>query len=479
MDLSIKDHQLKDLCSVNVIIGKNGCGKSTLLRFLDQNKNGLKDQVASIKYLTPERGGQLILDAGIANQIPNVNWLDGTLRRNRAEQFKQISAANFDDLQFNILKKIQDDPVLRASDFSFSDILDQMNILLDNVEIVVTDRRLLFQARVGKVSQTADTLSSGEAELVSLAIEILSFACKVEAKENDNKKHLLLLDEPDVHIHPDLQYKLINFLVKAIKNKPIITIIATHSTAILGALSHEGNGCISFMEKKQKELKFSSIDPTLKDIMPIFGAHPLSNIFNQSPIVLVEGTDEERIWQQAVRSSQGKIKIWPCSTDGIRNMEKYENKANELIGSIYDNAKAYSLRDRDGTDGELQDKEYVIRCRLACYASENLILSNEVLNSLDCSWEILKTKISEWLNCSSNHPQFEKMKEFSDNGFDRKNVDVKDLRNLFMAILGSNKPWEVAVGQEIANLTKESDTEEGSLRAFLSEKLVKNLKLCE
>lgn len=212
--------------------------------------------------------------------------------------------------------------------------------------------------------------------------------------------------------------------------------------------------------------------------MPIFGAHPLSNIFNQNPILLVEGTDEERIWQQAVRSSKGKIKIWPCSTEGLAQMEKYENKTNEIISSIYDDAKAYSLRDRDGKEGELEDKQYVIRCRLACYASENLILSNEVLNSLDCDWETLKLQINDWLQLYPNHKQFTEMKKFSDDGFDRKNTEVKNLRILFMAILESNKPWEVAVGQEIAKLTKESDTGEGSFRAFLSEKLVKNLKLC-
>jgi hypothetical protein len=64
----------------------------------------------------------------------------------------------------------------------------------------------------------------------------------------------------------------------------------------------------------QKELGFIPINKTLQDVLPVFGAHPLSNIFNQGPIMLVEGEDDERIWQTAIRSSNGKINTWPCET---------------------------------------------------------------------------------------------------------------------------------------------------------------------
>ena len=71
------------------------------------------------------------------------------------------------------------------------------------------------------------------------------------------------------------------------------------------------------------------------------------------------------------------------------------------------------------------------------------------------------------------------MKAFADDGFKRKDSNVKGLRSIFKSILGYTYSWEVFVGKEIAKLIKSSDCEESSLRDFLGEKLVKSLKLCE
>jgi len=58
------------------------------------------------------------------------------------------------------------------------------------------------------------------------------------------------------------------------------------------------------MRPGDTDLQFAPIDDGLRKVLPVFGAHPLSNIFNQAPVLLLEGDDDERIWQQAVRSSQ-------------------------------------------------------------------------------------------------------------------------------------------------------------------------------
>ena len=54
------------------------------------------------------------------------------------------------------------------------------------------------------------------------------------------------------------------------------------------------------------------------------------------------------------------------------------------------------------------------------------------------------------------------------------NVDVSDL----MGIIGSEKPWEVVVGQVIADLTWDDSTnfrEEGKMLSYLGERVVKNI----
>lgn len=254
-----------------------------------------------------------------------------------------------------------------------------------------------------------------------------------------------------------------------------VVIIATHSTALLGALN-ESQARVAFMTRGSKALAFSPISEQLRDILPIFGAHPLTNIFGERPILLVEGEDDVRIWQQAARSSHGRIKIWPSAVGDIQSLERYENVAADIIGAVYDNAVAYSLRDRDDASYEIDDKPHVIRMRLYCRSAENLILSDDVLALLGTDWLAFQECMRDWVGKNGDHSQFASVKGFAE-GFDRVGAAVKDLRNLFMVIAGSNKPWEVAVGQSIAGLNSRSSQAEGSLISMLGPKAVKSLRL--
>lgn len=216
----------------------------------------------------------------------------------------------------------------------------------------------------------------------SLAIECLAYdlAC-LPGKEN-----ILFLDSPDVHIHPDLQAKLMHFLKGLVDTGKFTVIIATHSTAILGALEDYEHVHFEFMKKGQKDFNFKKVLKEYKSIVPIFGAHPLSNIYCSMPILLVEGEDDVWIWQRAMRTSEGLLKIFPCSTDSVNEMLRYEKMVSEIIDSIYDSGSvmAYSLRDRDETpEGNNLDDygkfDKIQRFMLGCRCAENLFLSDEVL----------------------------------------------------------------------------------------------------
>jgi len=225
-------------------------------------------------------------------------------------------------------------------------------------------------------------------------------------------------------------------------------------------------------------LSFEAAGPALKAVIPIFGAHPLSNVFNRRPILLVEGEDDERIWQQAYRTSQGEINVWPCPAGDIQSLNEYEEKARSILGAVYDDAVAFSLRDRDVHPYHIDDLGPVIRMRLNCKASENLILTDDVLEGSGTDWSKLKSSLEKWLAENVDHPQHSAVVDFKDGGWDRRNANLKPLRILLLAVMGSQKPWEVAVGQTIAQLKKSTNTDEqNSLRDFLGKKLVLNLKL--
>jgi energy-coupling factor transporter ATP-binding protein EcfA2 len=478
MDIQQGTRKLLNLAKINVLLGKNGSGKSTLLREFEQNKINLPS-IGTARYITPERGGELsYLGQLETNALQNPAWSDDIRRSNRFDNFRQMSVTEFRKLETLVLRKIEKDAATRQDmDFSFDTTLKLINGLLDNIQITRGDNSgFEIRDKLSNERRPASALSSGESELISLAIEILSFSYSSESYEG--KTSYLFLDEPDVHLHPDLQERLIELLVEAINGRNIVVIIATHSTAILGALSDNDEAHIGFIASTQMEIAFVSIGDSLRNILPIFGAHPLSNVFNKKPILLVEGEDDERIWQQAARTSQGKLQIWPCQAGDIQSLDEYENQVEAIAGAIYEKAKAYSLRDRDEAPYEIQDKTIVKRMRLFCRTAENLILSDDVLQFLDVDWDKMEAAINDWLSKYPEHQQYEAMKVFKDGGYDRCKSDVKPLRNVLMMLAGSRKAWEIVVGQTIAGLLDGSALAgEHSLTSYLGPKLVDLLNL--
>lgn len=477
MNKNVSGRALNNIGQINVILGKNGCGKSGLLRHLDRNYKASDDAIGLVKYLSPERGGQLISESGVYDNLQNdINWGANNRRKNRVDNFRQMSMAEFKILETLVLRTIESDRQTRDSAFTFEDTISQINSLLDNVKLIRGHRSgFETKGKAGNDDRRPEHLSSGESELISVAIEILSFVYQTKSPENSGKDHILLLDEPDVHLHPDLQARLVNLLVENVLGQRITVFIATHSTAFLGSLDPSLTH-ICFMRSGETNYDFLPISEALEKTLPIFGAHPLSNVFNNSPVLLVEGEDDERIWQQAIRSSRGRIKIWPCAAGDVQSLDEYEDTVSSIIDAVYDNAKAYSLRDRDDDPYDITDKANVIRARLNCRAAENLILSDDVLTLLGTTWTEMQTRIAEWVSANPNHSKNSFMTIFSRN-FDRQNANLKEIRLILMDLAGSNKPWEVAVGQGIAALTPQSSREEGSLVFYLGDKIVQALQI--
>ena len=475
MDINnINGYTLKNLNKINIVLGKNGCGKSIMLRTIEQNVLSQNENIGKSKYITPERGGALTYEAGVEqNLTTNINWLPGQRRRNQSGNFRQQSVGQYRILETLVLREIEKE---KRSDpeYTFDLYVSNINSLLDNIEIRRHDAAFKIYKKETETELNANVISSGESELISLGIECLIFSKEcVSAKEN-----ILFLDEPDVHLHPDLQVRLMHFLKELVDKINFRVLIATHSTAILGALESYEDACLAFMTFDQKELEFKPVSDIYRKILPVFGAHPLSNVFNEAPILLVEGEDDERIWQQAVRTSSGRIQLYPCSVDGTGNMSDLEQEAQNIIRTVYDDAKGYSLRDREGNEIEIEDLLPIVRLKLVCRNAENLLLTDEVLQALSINWEQLNEKVNGWLDKNSGHLHYEVMNGFKNSGFDRKNYDIKEVRNDIMGIIGSSKPWEVAVGQTIANLTWNGSTQfnqDGSIYSFLGEKLVKNI----
>lgn len=475
MDLLDKNgYNLRELGSINIVLGKNGCGKSTLLKEVEKS---FDDVDGLTKYITPERGGHLQHDPNLESSYTRngSSWISVQFRKNQYDKFKQQSILQYRKLETVTLREIEKTPELRSDpNYTFDTVVESINNLLSNIEILRNDSDFKVLKKGTEEEITVEQISSGESELISLAIECLYFSKQV----NSTGINILFLDEPDVHLHPDLQVKFAKFIAELVNENDFTVILATHSTALLGGFFNEHDAKFCFMGQEQKELSFESIDEVYKRILPIFGAHPLSNLFNESPILLLEGEDDVRIWQQAIRSSSGDLKVFPCAVDSIDNLNQYEIEVGKIVKSVYDNARGFSLRDRDDNPEEIDDKVSVIRMRLSCRAAENLILSDEVLNNLGTNWPELETRLNTWIESNEAHSKYDDMVAFRDSEFNRKGFDLKEIRNILIGQSNSNKPWEIAVGQAIGQLKSGSipqDFSDNKLCNYLGEKTINTL----
>lgn len=449
-----------------ILLGKNGAGKSTRMRELDSSS------VLHTKYISPERGGTLKYDPNVDNNIAsNQGWLEETRRRNRFEQFRQQSAAQFRSLEVLILREIEQDADKRNDHaYTFDRILGQINDLLPAISLVRSDKGFSIQSKDGEPIPE-ENISSGESELIALAIEVLVFS----RSEISNK--ILLLDEPDVHLHPDLQHRFIAFVELVAIEQGFKVVIATHSTAIISAFSEGSDLTIVPVSYKGQTL-FSSFNRSrvCNEILPIFGAHPLSSIFSRSPVVLVEGEDDKRVLEQAVRSSNGRFRLSPCVVGTVSEMSAWESWMNHFLPVLYDEPKGYSLRDLDESPQcEIDDLGVVCRIRINCYSIENLLLTEECLDDHCFSEELFLNEIVKWKEQFSEHKYAPEMSVLIDQFSERRKLKVKSLRNILVALLGTNKQWEIVVGQSIAKHIGNGKSSEHSIYHYLGSKAIDRL----
>jgi energy-coupling factor transporter ATP-binding protein EcfA2 len=97
----------------------------------------------------------------------------------------------------------------------------------------------------------------------------------------------IILDEPDIYMHADLQRKLIRLLRKFEKQ----VIIATHSIEILSEVEPEE---VLIIDKGKKESKFTNSLPAVQHVINFIGGiHnlQLTRLWNSRQCIFVEGDD--------------------------------------------------------------------------------------------------------------------------------------------------------------------------------------------
>jgi predicted ATPase len=454
---------LKGMTDITIFMGKNGSGKSILLRaWRDQSPD-------DVHYIVPERTGNIEFQPNYMEQE-----FDGTRRRS-------FSTGNFvEEYRRRIAARVQTYFMKRGNFRGNGAVPAKPGDLEELIDLLVPDFRLTLQAgqppyvltrrTTDEVITQIQQLSSGEAQLVTLALDILTIAAiwEIEARVS----RIMLVDEPDSHIHPDLQARFAEFLVEVADRFNVQFLVASHSTSLMSALGMFGGdrASVIYVDRTHSEYTAKRFDEATRQIAACLGGHVLMGPLFGAPLLLVEGDDDYRIWGQVPRQHQINLAVIPCGGDEIK---KYQDTLEAMLTSLCDHPVVpvgYALLDGDKQlpqSNEHHPQTFIRFLKLSCHEAENLYLTDNVLEALGQTWDSAKQALKAQ---AANHGNKSEALSNCDT-WDRRWQDVKTLINEISLILDpKHVHWTVRVGTVIG-----TSRPEGDIAEYLGDEVVKAL----
>ena len=286
--------------------------KSEILKILDSNPVLVPGFVGALvieEYMTPQVVKRVI-DAGRQTEVLRNVLLK--LNEKFPKRFQLLNAIIQEYFNVNLSK------------ISF----DEMN-----------DEFVTAEYKEGDVELDIVMAGSGFLQFLQLLTFILS-----------KKSNIVLLDEPDAHLHPSLQKILILVLDELSKQENIQFIIATHSKEIVNQTDPKN---IVFIDSRNKEGKRLSSAPEMIDVLGKLGSIDhidLALLLQTKRCLFVEGC-EFKILQRfantlSITAFQGNKQVIPINRGGGRN-ERYYDDLTVFSSFVGSDLKGYSVIDRD------------------------------------------------------------------------------------------------------------------------------------
>lgn len=167
-----------------------------------------------------------------------------------------------------------------------------------------------------------DILSCGTGLQSMMILSILQTYIKMM----DDSNLILLIEEPEVYLHPSLQRKMINTLVKISKKNQVL--LTTHSAIIISKIDQQNIHCINKVRGVS-----SFMEATATTIIEELGIQ-VSDILNKNAVLFVEGKDDNNLFTALINKvalnrgldSNFILKEFDIiQTDGYDKMEFYAN----------------------------------------------------------------------------------------------------------------------------------------------------------
>ena len=204
------------------------------------------------------------------------------------------------------------------------------------VNATAEDLSLKVQLPTGHVLPFQD-LSSGEKEVFF----ILSFFLR-----NDISDSIIIIDEPELHLHPELSRRLL-YSMRSIKPKNQIW-CATHSAELIDEAGRERTFYLRMSANRQEAECIPAVDEgsEIQALRDLFGYAGYVGISKK--IVFVEGQDnsaDRRTFANVLPDLSREVKLIPVGTSS--NLYRINRAILALLESEFARCEFYLIRDRD------------------------------------------------------------------------------------------------------------------------------------
>lgn len=167
-----------------------------------------------------------------------------------------------------------------------------------------------------------DTVSSGEREIINFIFGLFL---------EQLKDGIVIIDEPELHLHPNWQKKLIQILREETKNRNIQIMFVTHSSSFISYSDlnniyriYKNNGfskCVRINDLLKNDDK-----DQLRKNLSVINATNNEKIFFANNVILVEGITDEILFKKIYESEIGKIPddLEFVSIEGKKNLDNFK-----------------------------------------------------------------------------------------------------------------------------------------------------------
>lgn len=224
-----------------------------------------------------------------------------------------------------------------------NDINDKLELLNLQFYIELTDLRTwsyefrFYDTKNERNLGDINSLSAGQKSIIHLIFEAYG--------RDDVNGGLIIIDEPEIHLHYQFQFEYLKILEKLAKEQGIQYIIVTHSE---GFISNKTIGHVkrfSLNEERNSVVYAPEITEDQKGLIKILNNTQAARVLFLDKVLLIEGQDDEYFFRDAVKRLQPELSqdISIYETRGKDNMPSFKSFFKSF------GLKVYVIKDLDAT----------------------------------------------------------------------------------------------------------------------------------